>query len=50
MTKEKFDYEQFKAEAREKLKSGGSLLGKEGALTSLLKDFLEPRASGIRAD
>lgn len=46
MAKEKFNYEQFKEEARERLKSGGSLLGKEGALTSLLKDFLEESLSG----
>ncbi|MDW3647934.1 MAG: IS256 family transposase [Bacteroidia bacterium] len=46
MAKEKFDYEKFKEEAREKLQSGGSLLGKEGALTSLLKDFLEESLVG----
>ena len=46
MSDEKFDYDEFKAEAREKLKSGGSLLGPDGALTSLLKDFLEEGLAG----
>jgi len=37
----KFDFEQFKTEAQARLKSGGSLLGKEGVLTPLLKQFIE---------
>ncbi|MFA0961865.1 hypothetical protein AB9P05_08650 [Roseivirga sp. BDSF3-8] len=39
--KEEFDYESFKQQAREKLLGGGDLLGSDGALTPLLKDFLE---------
>lgn len=46
MAKEQFNYDKFKEEAREKLNSGGSLLGKEGAFTSLLKDFLEESLAG----
>ena len=44
--KEEFDYESFKEKAREQLQSGGDLLGSEGALTPLLKDFLEESLSG----
>ena len=44
--KEKFDYNKFKEEARKQLLEGGSLLGSEGAFTSLLKDFLEESLDG----
>ena len=46
MAKKSFDYETFKDQAREKLKGGGSLLGPDGALTDLLKDFLEESLAG----
>jgi len=46
MSQEHFDYEQFKEEAAAKLKSGGGLLGRDGAFTSLLKDFLEAGLAG----
>lgn len=43
MTKitEPFDFEQFKQQAREQLKDGASLLGADGVLTPLIKQFLE---------
>ncbi len=41
-----FDYDKFKENAREKLLEGGDLLGKDGALTPLLKDFLEESLEG----
>ena len=41
METNKFDYENFKKEAAQRLKNGESLLGKEGVFTNLLKDFLE---------
>ena len=44
--KRDFDYEAFKEEARKRLLNGGDLLGKDGALTPLLKDFLEESLSG----
>lgn len=46
MNKEKFDFESFKKTAAQRLKQGDSLLGKEGVLTPLLKDFLEEALSG----
>lgn len=39
--KEKFDYENFERSSIERLKKGESLLGKDGILTPLLKQFLE---------
>ena len=36
-----FDFEQFKQKAREQLKDGASLLGSDGVLTPLIKEFLE---------
>lgn len=41
MERENFDFESFKKQAAAKLKAGGSLLGREGVLTPLLKEFLE---------
>ncbi|MCB9344165.1 MAG: IS256 family transposase [Lewinellaceae bacterium] len=47
MTKsEKFDYERFKKEAAERLKAGDDLLGTDGVLTPLLKEFLEESLDG----
>ncbi len=46
MAKKAFDFEAFKKEAAEKLKKGDSLLGKEGVLTPLLKEFLEESLDG----
>ena len=46
MTKKGFDYDSFKKKAREELLSGGDLLGKDGVLTPLLKDFLEESLDG----
>lgn len=46
MKKDNFDFEQFKKTAAAKLKSGGSLLGKEGILTPLIKEFLEESLEG----
>jgi len=36
-----FDFEQFKRQAREQLQGGGTLLGSDGVLTPLIKEFLE---------
>jgi len=36
-----FDFEQFKHQARQQLKDGASLLGADGVLTPLIKQFLE---------
>lgn len=36
-----FDFEQFKQQAREQLQDGASLLGADGVLTPLIKQFLE---------
>lgn len=36
-----FNFEHFKQQAREKLKDGASLLGSDGVLTPLIKQFLE---------
>jgi len=44
--KARFNYEDFKKEATEGLKSGKSLSGKEGVLAPLLKDFLEGALDG----
>jgi putative transposase len=41
-----FDFEQFKKEAIDRLKSGESLTGKEGILTPLLKEILEAALEG----
>lgn len=46
MERENFDFESFKKQAAAKLKAGGSLLGKEGVLTLLLKEFLEQSLEG----
>ena len=46
MSKKGFDYDSFKKKAREELLSGGDLLGKDGVLTPLLKDFLEESLDG----
>ena len=43
---EKFDFERFKKEAAERLKEGGELLGTDGVLTPLLKEFLEESLEG----
>lgn len=40
-----FDYAAFKEEAHKRLLNGGDLLGKDGALTPFLKDFLEESLS-----
>lgn len=44
--KEKFNYEEFEKASIERLKKGESLLGKEGILTPLLKQFLEKALEG----
>jgi len=44
--KPSFDYETFKKEGAERLKNGGTLLGKDGLLTPLIKDFLEESLEG----
>ncbi len=36
-----FDFDQFKQLAKEKLQAGGTLLGSDGVLTPLIKEFLE---------
>ena len=46
MKEEKFDFEAFKSEAIKKLKAGKGLSGSEGALTPLIKMFLEEALSG----
>lgn len=46
MEKKPFDFEAFKKEAASRLKSGDTLLGKEGVLTPLLKEFLEEAMEG----
>ena len=43
---EKFDYEAFEAEALARLRAGGKLEGKDGALAPLLKRLLEASLSG----
>jgi transposase-like protein len=44
--KEKFNYEEFEKASIERLKKGDALLGKEGILTPLLKQFLEKAMEG----
>jgi transposase-like protein len=46
MENKKFDYEAFKKEAAERLKKGGSMLGKDGVFTPLFKEFLEEALEG----
>lgn len=46
MEEKKFDFEAFKAEAVEKLKAGQGLSGSDGALTPLIKLFLEEALVG----
>ena len=46
MDKQQFDFGAFKKSAAERLKQGDSLLGKEGVLTPLLKEFLEEALGG----
>ncbi|GEP92267.1 hypothetical protein SAMN05660909_04280 [Chitinophaga terrae (ex Kim and Jung 2007)] len=41
MEKQNFDFEAFKKQAATRLKKGDTLLGKDGVLTPLLKEFLE---------
>ena len=41
-----FDFDKFKEQAKNKLQKGDSLLGKEGVLTPLLKEFLEETLEG----
>ncbi len=41
MDKQNFDFEAFKKQAASRLKKGDTLLGKDGVLTPLLKEFLE---------
>jgi putative transposase len=41
MEKQSFDFEAFKKQAATRIKNGETLLGKEGVLTLLLKEFLE---------
>lgn len=44
--KKSFDFDRFKEEAISKLKSGEDLLGSDGVLTPLLKEFLEESLDG----
>lgn len=46
MEKKSFDFEAFRKSAQERLRKGDSLLGKEGVLTPLLKEFLEGGLEG----
>ncbi len=46
MEKKNFDFESFKKQATSRLKNGESLLGKDGVLTPLLKEFLEGALDG----
>jgi putative transposase len=46
MEKQSFDFEAFKKQAATRLKSGESLLGKDGVFTPLLKEFLEEALEG----
>jgi putative transposase len=46
MEKKNFDFETFKKDAANRLKNGDTLLGKEGVLTPLLKEFLEEAMEG----
>lgn len=44
--KANFDFEAFKKQAAARLKSGETLLGKDGVFTPLLKEFLEEALGG----
>lgn len=44
--KKSFDFDKFKEEALSKLKSGEELLGSDGVLTPLIKEFLEESLDG----
>ena len=44
--KENFNYEEFEQSSIERLKKGEALLGKDGILTPLLKQFLEKAMEG----
>ena len=46
MEKQTFDFEAFKKQAATRIKNGETLLGKEGVLTPLLKEFLEGALEG----
>lgn len=46
MEKQNFDFEAFKKQAASRIKNGETLLGKEGVLTPLLKEFLEGALEG----
>jgi putative transposase len=46
MNKKPFDYEDFKKSFASRFKESKSLLGKEGALTPLIKEFLEEALAG----
>src|SRR5579872_4215514 len=46
MEKQTFDFEAFKKQAHSRIKNGETLLGKEGVLTPLLKEFLEGALEG----
>jgi len=46
MEKKTFDFDAFKKDAASRLKNGDTLLGKEGVLTPLLKEFLEEAMEG----
>lgn len=46
MEKQNFDFEAFKKQAATRLKKGDTLLGKEGVLTPLLKEFLKGALEG----
>ena len=46
MEKQSFDFEAFKKQAATRIKNGDTLLGKEGVLTPLLKEFLEGALEG----
>lgn len=45
-----FDFDKFKEQTKSKLQKGDSLLGKEGVLTPLLKEFLEETLEGELED
>lgn len=44
--KQKFDYEEIKKKTLERLRSGKSLFGKDGAFAPLLKTFWKPLYKG----
>jgi transposase-like protein len=46
MAKKSFDYEEFKKSFSTRFKESKSLLGKDGALTPLIKEFLEEALNG----